>query len=82
MVAAADRAGVSIGNIAAARTQRYLLLDREYCIGEKAGLLLGGAKQVKGKALGTLWPDTGQLVKLPDKPVYGIGSRCGILAQY
>jgi len=80
-VASADGTGVSIGNVAAGRTQRYLLLDREYRIGEEAGLFPGGTQQVKGKALGTLRPDARQLVKLPDEPVYGIGSRCGLLVQ-
>ena len=61
-VAAADRTGVGIGNVAATRTQRYLLLDRKYRIGEEAGLLAGSTQQVEGESLGTLWPDTRQLV--------------------
>ena len=57
LVTAADRAGVSISDIAAGRAQRDFLLDRKYRVSQKAGLFPGGAKQVKGQTLGTLGSD-------------------------
>jgi hypothetical protein len=68
LLVGADRTGVGIGNVAADGAKPGLLLYRQDGIRQLPGLLLRGAQQVVGEALGALGPDAGQPVELPDKP--------------
>jgi len=81
VVAAADEAGVRVGNIKTDGAQPGLLLYRKYSISQKSGLLFRGSEQIVGKALGALWSDAGQFIQFLNELRYYSNSGYEFLVQ-
>ena len=80
--AEADRAGVGLGDVEAGGAQGDFLFQRQDGFGQEFGLLVRGTQKIVSNSLRTLWPNTGQLVKLLDELIDSFGSRYNTLALY
>jgi hypothetical protein len=69
----ADPARRSIGQVEARGAQADPLLDLLDRVGQREGLLVAGAQQVKGQPLSAPAADPGQLGQLGDQPLDGWG---------
>src|SRR6185295_2772775 len=74
-LAAAEVAGIRVGDIAADRAVRDTLLHLAHGVGETIGLLARRAQDVKRETLRALRADAGQALQFLDQSGEGLGQR-------
>jgi hypothetical protein len=70
---AAVDAGIDVGDVVADRAQTQLGLDVANGGGQSLGVIVAGAQNMKGEALGAFVADSRELLEFVDEPGHGFG---------
>ena len=74
--AGAIGAGIDVGNVVADRTQPQAGLEPAHGLGQCGSVVVAGAQDVEGEALGSFGSHPGELLQFVNEPGHGLGIAC------